>query len=369
MLLCCECGARLWLGCLASPGQVARYGSADQSERRARRYSRHHYLPFIPTPGWSRGKNRHNSLGYRGEEVAVPKPRGVFRIAVLGGSTIYTVEVDDYRESFPYQLQQELRRNRPAIEVVNAGCPMYSSWESLMNLELRVLDLQPDLVMVYHGINDVHARLVYPGSAYVGDNSGSRRPYDPPEESLWDRSALLRIARTDLGFRAHETGQLYFRTFHGVPTNHAEDFRQQVLEGTYPSGVFEQRTAQEMLHSNVPTYFARNLRNMVAISRMNHAEAVLLTFAWSPHFQDPRVSSAEYQSAYEEQNALVLDICREHEVPCYDLSREMPRDPGLWTDGRHVNARGAAVKARLVARFLESSKLLPEVGEGDPLPK
>jgi lysophospholipase L1-like esterase len=81
------------------------------------------------------------------------------------------------------------------------------------------------------------------------------------------------------------------------------------------------------------------------------------------------VSSAEYQSAYEEQNALVLDICREHEVPCYDLSREMPRDPGLWTDGRHVNARGAAVKARLVARFLESSKLLPEVGEGDPLPK
>lgn len=360
-LTLCECGTRLWLATVATNQHITRYGTVAQVESMPRRYERHHYLPFIPAPSYERGKNRHNALGFRGDDIEVPKPDGVFRIAMLGGSTTYTVDVDDFRSSYPYRLQQVLRRRRPSIEVVNAGCPMYSTWESLMNLQFRVLDLEPDLVVVYHGINDVHPRVVSPSSAYVGDNSGGRQPYDRREESfLWEGSALARLVATNLGLRDASSGQLFLRTFHNVPTNHAVAFREQMLAETYPSGEFEERSIQEMLAANDPRYFRRNLLNMTAIAKIHGAPTVLMTFAWSPHFPDrPRVSSQEYQEAYREQNAIVLELCRTHDAHCFDLANEMPSDRELWTDGRHVNERGAELKATLVARHLESSGLLP----------
>jgi hypothetical protein len=88
----------------ASPDQlVARYGEEDVG----RTYSPHRYLGFYPTPNFARGLNRHNSLGFRGEEFEIEKPEGAFRIACLGGSTTYGV-LEDFRESFPYSLQQAL---------------------------------------------------------------------------------------------------------------------------------------------------------------------------------------------------------------------------------------------------------------------
>lgn len=35
--------------------------------------------------------------------------------------------------------------------------PDYSSLESLINLQLRVLELDPDLVLIYHGINETRS--------------------------------------------------------------------------------------------------------------------------------------------------------------------------------------------------------------------
>ena len=55
------------------------------------------------------------------------------------------------------------------IEVINAGVPGYTSWETLINFQFRVLDIEPDLIIIYHGTNDTHARLVLP-KFYQSDN-------------------------------------------------------------------------------------------------------------------------------------------------------------------------------------------------------
>jgi hypothetical protein len=44
--------------------------------------------------------------GFRGEEIAVPKPAHRFRIVALGESTTYGVGVPTYREAYPYQLER-----------------------------------------------------------------------------------------------------------------------------------------------------------------------------------------------------------------------------------------------------------------------
>ena len=170
------------------------------------------------------------------------------------------------------------------VEVINAGSGRYASWESLLNLQFRVLDLEPDLVIVYHGVNDVHPRVVYPPEAYTGDNAGSREPYVRPETTGLDRSALLRVLRTALGWREPREGLLYLRTFDYLPHNFSREYRDQRRTRTYPEGIFLEHPVEEMLERNDPRYFRRNMENIVATARMQDAKPVLMTFAWSDQF-------------------------------------------------------------------------------------
>ena len=85
------------------------------------------------------------------------KPLGEYRIACLGGSTTYTTSVEDWRLSYPALLEHELHNaGLGSVCVLNCGAAGWSSWESLINLETRVLDLDPDLIVVYHAINGGH---------------------------------------------------------------------------------------------------------------------------------------------------------------------------------------------------------------------
>src|SRR5262249_10095278 len=136
-----------------------------------------------------------------GPEFAVPKPTGVLRVAVLGGSTTYCEFIGDDNATFPARTQQSLRAEcgRDEVEVLNAGVPGYNSWESAIDFQTRVIDADPDLAVVFFGVNDVHARLVDPES-YKADGTGRRRVWSEPWEVRAMRaSMLLRFAGVQFG--------------------------------------------------------------------------------------------------------------------------------------------------------------------------
>jgi lysophospholipase L1-like esterase len=85
-------------------------------------------------------------------DVAVPKPEGTYRIVCEGGSTTFDLLSPDDAGTWPARLGRLLR---PRADVVNAGFPGWTSLESLVSLETRDLDLQPDLVVVFSGVNDL----------------------------------------------------------------------------------------------------------------------------------------------------------------------------------------------------------------------
>jgi hypothetical protein len=92
---------------------------------------------------------RTNSLGLRGEEVAIPKPAGLYRIVCLGDETLLAPEIAD-DANFCHLLQVNLQaRTQQPIEVINAalphGCPL-TEW---LLFRSRLLALQPDLVLVH----------------------------------------------------------------------------------------------------------------------------------------------------------------------------------------------------------------------------
>ena len=305
-------------------------------------------------PNYLQGENRHNALGFRGDDVSPIKPENVFRIGAVGGSTTYSSDVEDYRHSYPFQLGAYLHEQGfDQIEVVNAGVGGYTSHQTLINLQLRVLPVQPDLVIFYQGYNDIHSRLVYPFSKYQGDNSGYVVPRISPVimPSFWEYSTALRAMGIHLGLtKPHSAIDLYY--YSPASTSYWEDFTRQWRRGEYPSGIFVEVSAIEMLENNPPIHFERNVENMLATVSSQGADALLVTFITSTEFDVARVASEEYILALRQHNEVTRKIAASTETPIFDLASIFPDDPKLFTDGRHMTLEGNQIRAKLIGDFV-----------------
>ncbi len=122
-----------------------------------------------------------NSLGLRYPEIPAKEP-GEYRILSLGESTTFGAYISNH-ETYSARLEQALDKADQSrrIRVINAGVSAWSSFQSLMYLKLRGLDLQPDMVLFYHEFNDY-----LPSSLRSSDNTeiGLART----DRELWESS-------------------------------------------------------------------------------------------------------------------------------------------------------------------------------------
>jgi hypothetical protein len=96
-----------------------------------------------------------NSLGLRGPETTRTPRSGTPRVIVVGGSTVYGA-LDDQTDTLPAQLEHVLsERLGRAVEVLNAGVPGYEALREAAYARVDLLDLEPDVVIVMDGLNDV----------------------------------------------------------------------------------------------------------------------------------------------------------------------------------------------------------------------
>jgi hypothetical protein len=123
-----------------------------------------------------------NSLGFRGPEVrSDPSAKDAYRILCIGDSVTFGFNADQ-DDSYPALLEGFLRARQPDkdIEVINAGVPGWTWLQGVRFLERRGLALEPDMVIIAHGVNDQLMR------ALVSDAEVFERADDP---------RVMRIAR------------------------------------------------------------------------------------------------------------------------------------------------------------------------------
>lgn len=341
VLIMLELTSQIWLNFIAPEEARLQYSLFSYITPDNQRFIRHHYLNYALNPQYRRGKTYHNSFGYRNKEFTLKKPQEIFRIVVLGGSTVYTIAVDDNEKTFTAILENILKNKYgyKNVEVINAGIGGYNSWETLLNLQFKVLDIEPDLVIEYEGANDVHARLVDP-KTYRGDNSGRRKQWSPPKITLLEYSAFFRITMRKLGL----TDQASIGKFVNADSSYS------------PNSVAD-HNPMYLLSNNPPVYFRRNLNNMAAIAKANNIDIMLATWAYSPHFED-YASTDYYQKGYDENNDVIKDVAKSNGIPLFDFASVMPKDKKYWTDGRHLNELGAEKKAILFAEFIHKNNLI-----------
>lgn len=339
-----EASARVWLNFLAPPAQKLKYSLYTDKKPEEPMIMPHHYLGHQLTPNYKNGLTYHNSLGYRDKEFPIKKPNGEYRIVVLGASAVYTTgarsscgkPVDDNEKTFPSQLEKILRNKYGYrhIKVINAGVPGYNTWQMLMNLEFRVLDLEPDLIIIYEGVNDIVTRLVKP-SSYSGDNSGYATVFTPPVVKFYEHSCLIRI--------------ILWR-YTGPTLNAAVSNNSNII----PFDDWSKINLFEVLKLNPPKYYERNLGNMIAICKEHKIKVILATYAHTTFCGTQSMPHFEY--GYREHNLIVKNLGETHKVPVFDFAYVMPNDERYWADAIHVNETGALLKATLFAKFLHDNE-------------
>lgn len=99
-----------------------------------------------------------NALAYRGPEVSIARPAGTIRILLFGGSTTHGYGVNDDQTIDAY-MRTLLPAAYPGrhFEVVNLALDGYDTYQILQRLQSDGLRLQPNIVILNVGINDVRS--------------------------------------------------------------------------------------------------------------------------------------------------------------------------------------------------------------------
>lgn len=270
-------------------------------------------LPDFSSPSGAEQQVHHNSMGFRGKETTWEKPAGVYRIVTTGGSSVYGQSESCDAAVWSQRLEDYLnfQGGGRKFEVVNVGCPGWTSFEMLINLELRALDLQPDLVIVYEAINDMRAALYNGGGETQRDNTHWRAPWVTERPSGLE--TLLQSSRTYLIWRRYATSYVEKRSdlgFFGVK-NLAQNFDVDTYAHTA-----EGRPLPERGFLN----YRRNLDNIITLVKAHGAQVLLVTQALPRWHLDPKKSLQDQCEGFGRIQNIQRELANQRAVPLFECA-------------------------------------------------
>ncbi len=318
------------------------------AERCSDRASKSQWLVCDPILGFKVNPNRRphgqplNSAGFRSREFT-PKVPGMYRILALGDSCTFGAIAAGYvREPYPQRLERMVaeRAGPGRIEVLNAGQGGYNSYHGVMLLRSKLRDLEPDLITVRYGWNDLFM-------------SGVESPREPGAFGIAVEDMLLRTAL--YGFVKRLNRELQSR-------------RQTVIERRREALA----PGKPWRPTNSLPDYRHNLRRIVEIGRARGAEVWLLTSTNNPR-PSPRaraklryvnrVSYAELQKIHGAYNDATRRVGTEMGVPVVDMEAVYREHAGetlfRLDDAPHPTQAGHDLEAEALYALLVARGILP----------
>ena len=345
-----------------------RTSHASSIYREVRKYPPHPFLQA--TPVMAAGDV--NPQGFRGDPITRAKPPLTFRVFTIGGSTTLGVN-NDYRDSYPFLLQAQLRERYPGvnIEVQNAGCAWYTSAHALVSYQIFVREYEPHLVIFFEAINDMvrsfappwlsvgefkedyshylgpYARMLGPDAGYSAPLSSwltvnvvrRRMGADPDPFNIRNRDNVARLAG-----RLREVDDPPFRSLASY-----RRFYDTVIHTVQSDG-------HTIFTASQPSIYRADL---------SPEERRLLWFAPLLSADDgtyPSLAAMERGMAM--YNAAAREIAGARGVPFLDFAAAVPKTPAHFIDDVHMTSRANAILAEMVADRIEAAGLVPAALRG-----
>jgi len=307
------------------------------------RLSKMHYLTFFALVGclyacgeWyyysiqRAGRNFHSFLQVppSKQNALIPKPKGLYRILCLGGST---TEGEGGNLSYPQQLESMLREKYPNnIEVINAGKFFYTTQHSIIQYLFYLNDLNPDLIIMFEAINDIFPSFLTPPFA------------TPPfRKDYGHYYGALAYIRFPISFEQFLLSYFY------------ADLRRGNLKPTYFSNLKSLQSFQRNLETIIEIAQCRGIK--LILSNQTHCFSIKNDS--DPKFlrldQDILVDKEHYADekswydAMELFNKTTKDTANKFSIPFVNQTQAFKGKRELFTDPVHMTTEGNKLKAQL----------------------
>jgi lysophospholipase L1-like esterase len=354
-----ELGARsvIWYAATFrwGPGYAAEYISirTEQSDVRGA-YAYDPVLGYVNSPNHNVGSpsTLHNSLGFKGREFSVRKASDTKRIVAIGASTTYGQRVGP-DDAYPGQLESQLRASGTNVEVINGGVPGYVSINNLRFYRERVLPLEPDLVVVYQGRNDV---LPQAYNGFVSDYSHYRDFHYRPGPTNELHKKVFRFSRLAMLLSTFGGNRFGWSDIDESPLYNAIQYENMPSDAELVRNLADPRTAG---------VYGRVVEDMIALSRENGVRILFATIAVRAEGfatgqlnppQDPAVYDA-LQEQVEENNRIVRDAAERFGLPVAETA-VLAEYPELFFDDCHMTAEGHLRRAMILYDTILENDLL-----------
>jgi lysophospholipase L1-like esterase len=310
------------------------------------------YHPFLQNQGRPNRKSLHiNEHGFRGEKISLKKDPKTLRIFFMGGSTVYCMRTK-YESSHPRILEKKLIKRYPKqkIELQNSGQDWYSTQHTLINYLFRIKDFDPDIIILFHGINDLC------------------RSFTPEKLSHGE-------FRSDYGH--------YYGSVSRYVLGHYQAFN-------FPHPYTVAWLSQDFMYSDfflpkaVPVNefpslksFDRNLRSIITILR---ADKVRLILATQPFIYRNGLSKEEKATLWMDRhfcetknvfpdvpslakgmtqfNDRTKQLAKEHGAPLIDLTAQIPQTKDYFLDDVHFTQKANEKIAEIIFKFFEEHNII-----------
>lgn len=263
-----------------------------------------------------------NEDGFRGAPLQHPPPDNAFRIWCVGGSTTFDIYAPSDAQAWPAVAGEVVAQAHPerTVEVINAGIPGEILQGSLEDLQAQGRAIRPNVVVIYHGPNDLRQVMT--------------RPEDFVEPMgmmpwLFIEPALVRVLSRVLQGSEHLNVQLPARTMN---PNQRQQIRQRlmaIIEYTRSLG------ATPLLATHAlrwpPGVQGEEARAQVAESMVllqMDADSVVRVFA--------------------EYNQLVEELAEQQQLPLVDVRAVVGPEMENWGDATHFRAPGSRLAGEAI---------------------
>jgi len=296
-----------------------------------------------PKPNYVSGPVVINSLGFRSPELAEPRPENLIRLAFLGGSTTFSQEVSGNDMVWANVLTQELQKKYPTqpFDHINASATAFTVPESLTNLKMRVAKHDPDIIFIYHAVNDI-AVNIHNLAREEGHHVPDRLKNDRLRKIL-DVSLLADLIHKNLSILLSKRKGPEPST--KVPFNKermTEQFRQdlQLL-------VTEAQNTADMVV--IPT-FSNHLRD-------HQSPEQQLKAAETHMYHIPLLDIDNLLLAFSSYNEVIREFAAHDNVLVIETESALEGTPEIFIDSVHFTEKGNVLMGEYLASELTSAEL------------